>query len=136
VIAEDSVLLREGLSGLLSRFGFDVVAAVGDATALLAAVAATGPGLVVTDVRMPPDFTDEGLRAAVALRAADPDLAVVALSQYVQHSYAGELLGLGQGRAIGYLLKDRVADVAEFAETLRRGWSPVRRSSTPRWCAR
>jgi DNA-binding NarL/FixJ family response regulator len=120
VIAEDSVLLREGLSGLLSRFGFDVVAAVGDAPTLLAAVAETGPDLVVTDVRMPPGFADEGLRAAVTLRTADPDLAVVALSQYVQHSYAGELLGSGQGRAIGYLLKDRVADVAEFAATLRR----------------
>jgi DNA-binding NarL/FixJ family response regulator len=120
VIAEDSVLLREGLGGLLSRFGFDVVAAVGDAAALVAAVAETGPDLVITDVRMPPGFTDEGLRAAVALRAANPGLAVVALSQYVQHSYAGELLGSGQGRAIGYLLKDRVADVAEFAGTLRR----------------
>ncbi|MDI5938363.1 response regulator transcription factor [Micromonospora sp. DH15] len=109
VIAEDSVLLREGLVGLLSRFGFDVVAAVGDAAALVTAVEQTAPDLVVTDVRMPPGFTDEGLRAAV-----------VALSQYVQHSYAGELLGSGQGRAIGYLLKDRVADVAEFADMLRR----------------
>jgi len=71
-------------------------------------------------VRMPPGFTDEGLRAAVALRTADPGLPVVALSQYVQHSYAGELLGSGQGRAIGYLLKDRIADVAEFAGMLRR----------------
>jgi DNA-binding NarL/FixJ family response regulator len=120
VIAEDSVLLREGLGGLLQRFGFEVVAAVGDAAALVAAVAETKPDLVVTDVRMPPGFTDEGLRAAVALRAEHPGLAVVALSQYVQHSYASELLGSGQGRAIGYLLKDRVADVAEFAETLRR----------------
>ncbi len=100
VIAEDSVLLREGLDGLLSRFGFDVVAAVGDAVALVAAVGETRPDLVITDVRMLPGFTDEGLRAAVALRAANPGLAVVALSQYVQHSYAGELLGSGQGRAI------------------------------------
>ncbi len=120
VIAEDFVLLREGLVGLLSRFGFDVVAAVGDAAALVAAVEQTKPDIVVTDVRMPPDFTDEGLRAAVALRAADPGLAVVALSQYVQHGYASELLGSGQGRAIGYLLKDRVADVADFADMLRR----------------
>jgi DNA-binding NarL/FixJ family response regulator len=120
VIAEDSALLREGLVGVLPRFGFDVVAAVGDADALLAAAAETGPDLVVTDVRMPPGFTDEGLRAAVALRTADPGLPVVALSQYVQHSYAGELLGSGQGRAIGYLLKDRIADVAEFAGMLRR----------------
>ncbi|WP_238012268.1 response regulator transcription factor [Dactylosporangium sp. AC04546] len=120
VIAEDSVLFREGLAGLLERFGFDVVAAVGDAGALVAAVGETAPDLVVTDVRMPPGFTDEGLRAAVALRDAHPGLAVVALSQYVQHSYAGELLGSGAGRAIGYLLKDRVADVAEFAGMLRR----------------
>ncbi|GIJ73817.1 response regulator [Virgisporangium ochraceum] len=120
VIAEDSVLLREGLGGLLARFGFDVVAAVGDADALVAAVERTRPGLVVTDVRMPPGFTDEGLRAAIALRAADPDLAVVALSQYVQHGYTAELLASGQGRAIGYLLKDRVVDVAEFVGTLRR----------------
>jgi DNA-binding NarL/FixJ family response regulator len=120
VIAEDSVLLREGLAGLLARFGFDVVAAVGDAPALLAAVEETIPDLVVTDVRMPPGFTDEGLRAAVALRAAHPGLAVVALSQWVQHSYAGELLASGDGRGIGYLLKDRVADVAEFVEKLRR----------------
>lgn len=120
VIAEDSVLLREGLVGLLSRFGFEVVAGVGDAPALTAAVEATQPELVITDVRMPPGFTDEGLRAAVALRAAHPGLPVMALSQYVQHTYAAELLASGQGRAIGYLLKDRVADVAEFAETLRR----------------
>jgi DNA-binding NarL/FixJ family response regulator len=120
VIAEDSVLLREGLAGLLARFGFEVVAAVGDAPALLAAVEETSPDLVVTDVRMPPGFTDEGLRAAVALRAAHPGLAVVALSQWVQHSYAGELLASGDGRGIGYLLKDRVADVTEFVEKLRR----------------
>jgi DNA-binding NarL/FixJ family response regulator len=120
VIAEDSVLLREGLAGLLTRFGFEVVAAVGDGPALLAAVGETAPDLVVTDVRMPPGFTDEGLRAAVALRAARPGLPVVALSQWVQHSYADELLGSGDGRAIGYLLKDRVADVAEFVDALRR----------------
>lgn len=120
VIAEDSVLLREGLAGLLARFGFEVAAAVGDAPALLAAVAETTPDLVVTDVRMPPGFTDEGLRAAVALRAAHPGLPVVALSQWVQHSYAGELLGSGDGRAVGYLLKDRVADIAEFVDVLRR----------------
>lgn len=120
VIAEDSVLLREGLAGLLARFGFEVAAAVGDPPALLAAVEETKPDLVVTDVRMPPGFTDEGLRAAVALREARPGLPVVALSQWVQHSYAGELLGSGDGRAIGYLLKDRVADVAEFVDVLHR----------------
>ena len=120
VIAEDSVLLREGLSAMLPRFGVEVVAAVGDAPALLAAVAEHRPELVVTDVRMPPDYTDEGLRAAVSLRTEDPGLAVVALSQYVQHSYAGELLASGSGRSIGYLLKDRIGDVAEFAGQLRR----------------
>ncbi|MEV6848732.1 response regulator transcription factor [Actinoplanes sp. NPDC051411] len=120
VIAEDSVLLREGLAGLLARFGFEVVAAVRDAAELVAAVEDTKPDLVITDVRMPPGFSDEGLRAAVALRAAHPGLPVVVLSQWVQHSYAGELLGSGDGRSIGYLLKDRVADVTEFAGKLRR----------------
>ena len=120
VIAEDSVLLREGLAGLLARFDFEVVAAVGDGSALLAAVEETSPDLVITDVRMPPGFTDEGLRAAVALRVARPGLPVVALSQWVQHTYAGELLGSGDGRAIGYLLKDRVANIAEFVDALRR----------------
>jgi DNA-binding NarL/FixJ family response regulator len=114
------VLLREGLAGLLGRFGFEVVAAVGDADALSAAVAEHAPDLVVTDIRMPPGFTDEGLRAAVALRHANPDLAVVALSQYVEQSYADDLLDSGDGRRVGYLLKDRVVDVEEFAATLRQ----------------
>jgi DNA-binding NarL/FixJ family response regulator len=120
VLAEDAVLLREGLAGLLTRFGFQPVAAVGDADALKASVAAHHPGLVITDVRMPPSFTDEGLRAAVELRRADPGLAVVVLSQYVQHGYAAELLDSGDGRGIGYLLKDRVGDVEEFTDALRR----------------
>jgi DNA-binding NarL/FixJ family response regulator len=120
VIAEDSVLLREGLVGLLTRFGCEVTAAVGDAAALTAAVAAERPDLVLTDVRMPPGFTDEGLRAAVALREVDPGLPVVALSQYVQHTFATELLSSGDGRAIGYLLKDRIGDVAEFVDAVRR----------------
>ena len=120
VIAEDSVLLREGLTAMLPRFGVEVVAAVGDSPALLAAVRRHRPQLVITDVRMPPDYTDEGLRAAVALRTEDPGLAVVALSQYVQHGYAGELLASGSGRSVGYLLKDRIGDVAEFAGQLRR----------------
>ncbi len=120
VLAEDGVLLREGLAGLLGRFGFTVVAAVGDAPALLAAVREHRPDLVVTDIRMPPGFTDEGLRAAVELRRADPGLAVVALSQYVQHGYASELLDSGGGRGVGYLLKDRVVDVEEFVTALRR----------------
>ncbi len=139
VIAEDSVLLREGLIGLLTRFGHEVPAAVGDAAALADAVRTTSPELVLTDVRMPPGFgrereerapaspavanegfVDEGLRAAVALRAEHPGLPVVALSQYVQHTYATELLASGDGRGIGYLLKDRVGDVAEFMDALSR----------------
>ncbi|BAL88643.1 putative two-component system response regulator [Actinoplanes missouriensis 431] len=120
VIAEDGVLLREGLAGLLERFGFRVVAAVGDADALLAAVSDHRPDLVVTDVRMPPGFSDEGLRAAVTLRRAQPGLAVVALSQYVQHGYAAELLSSADGRRVGYLLKDRIVDVSEFVAALRR----------------
>jgi DNA-binding NarL/FixJ family response regulator len=120
VLAEDGVLLREGLAGLLARFGFDVVAAVDDAEALLAAVAEHRPDLVVTDIRMPPDFSDEGLRAAVRLRRADPGLAVVALSQYVELSYAADLLDSGDGRRVGYLLKDRVVDVADFVAALRQ----------------
>lgn len=120
VIAEDGVLLREGLAGLMGRFGFEVVASVGDAAALRAAVAGHGPDLVVTDIKMPPSFTDEGLRAAVDLRRADPRLAVVVLSQYVQQGYASELLDSGDGRKVGYLLKDRVVDVEEFVAALHQ----------------
>ncbi|MES9603202.1 MULTISPECIES: response regulator [Actinomadura] len=120
VLAEDGVLLREGLAGLLARFGFDVAAAVDDAEALLAAVAEHRPDLVITDIRMPPGFSDEGLRAAVRLRRADPGLAVVALSQYVELSYAADLLDSGDGRRVGYLLKDRVVDVADFVAALRQ----------------
>jgi len=120
VIAEDGVLLREGLAGLLERFGFQTVAMVGDAEALKTAVAEHAPDLVITDIRMPPGFTDEGLRAAVELRRAHPGLAVVALSQYVQHSYAADLLDSGDGRGVGYLLKDRVVDVEDFIAALRR----------------
>jgi len=120
VLAEDGVLLREGLAGLLERFGFEIVAAVGDANALRAAVAEQDPDLVLTDVRMPPNFTDEGLRAAVELRQARPGLCVVALSQYVERGYATELLDSGGGRGVGYLLKDRVVDVEEFVTVLRQ----------------
>lgn len=117
VLAEDGTLLREGLVGLLERLGFSVVAAVGDADALLAAVAEHDPDLVITDIRMPPGFSDEGLRAAVRLRTRRA-LPVVALSQYVERSYAEDLLDSGGGRAVGYLLKDRVVDVAEFGRAL------------------
>jgi DNA-binding NarL/FixJ family response regulator len=120
VLAEDGVLLREGLAGLLERFGFQPVAVVGDAGALKAAVAEHDPDLVITDIRMPPGFSDEGLRAAVELRRDRPGLAVIVLSQYVQHSYAADLLDSGEGRGIGYLLKDRVADVEDFIAALHR----------------
>jgi DNA-binding NarL/FixJ family response regulator len=119
VLAEDSVLLREGLVRLLVDAGFDVVEAVPDAEAFLRAVAASRPDLVVVDVRMPPTFTDEGVRAALVVREQYPDVAVVVLSQYVEEHYATDLLA-GRARGVGYLLKDRVADVGEFAETLRR----------------
>jgi len=119
VLAEDGVLLREGLIGVLSRFDFEVVAAVGDAAGLIAAVAEHRPELVVTDIRMPPRFSDEGLRAAVELRRRFPELAVVVLSQYVQEEYASALLDAGDGRRVGYLLKDRVVDVQDFVTALR-----------------
>lgn len=119
VLAEDGVLLREGLVGVLSRFGCSVVAAVGDGPELLSAVAAHRPDLVITDIRMPPSFTDEGLQAAVTLRREQPDLAVVVLSQYVQEEYAAALLDTGDGRRVGYLLKDRVVDVQDFMASLQ-----------------
>jgi DNA-binding NarL/FixJ family response regulator len=122
VLAEDSVLLREGLVGLLTRFGHTVVAAVGDAPGLAAAVQETDPDVVVTDVRMPPTHTDDGLRVAVALRSQRPGLPVVVLSQYVEMTYAAELLDTGpSGTAgVGYLLKDRVGDVDDFADAVAR----------------
>jgi DNA-binding NarL/FixJ family response regulator len=119
VLAEDSVLLREGLVRLLTDAGFDVVDAVPDAEAFLKAVEADRPDLVVVDVRMPPTFTDEGVRAALVVREQYPQIAVVVLSQYVEEHYATDLLA-GRARGVGYLLKDRVADVGEFADTLRR----------------
>ncbi|MGW8742842.1 LuxR C-terminal-related transcriptional regulator [Streptomyces sp. WAC 04229] len=118
VLAEDSVLLRDGLTGLLARFGHRVEAAVGDADALVAAVAEHGPDIVVTDVRMPPGFQDEGLRAAVGLREERPTLPVLVLSQYVQRAYVSDLLDSGDGTGVGYLLKDRVGQVEEFVEAL------------------
>ncbi|MFG2695998.1 response regulator [Kitasatospora sp. NPDC048407] len=118
VLAEDSVLLREGLVGLLERFGHTVIAAVGDAPSLLAAVAGHRPDLVVTDVRMPPGLAEEGLRAAIALRTERPGLPVLVLSQYVQRSYATELLAGGDGSGVGYLLKDRIGHVEEFLDAV------------------
>lgn len=112
------MLLREGLVGLLTRCGHEVVAAVGDAPALVAAVEEHAPDIVVTDVRMPPAFQDEGLHAAVRLREKRPTLPVLVLSQYVQRTYASELLDTGDGSGIGYLLKDRVGQVEEFVDAL------------------
>ncbi len=119
MLAEDSVLLREGLIGLLTRCGHQVVAAVGDAESLVDAVAEHAPDIVVTDVRMPPGLQDEGLRAAVELRGKQPALPVLVLSQYVQRTYAADLLDSGDGSGVGYLLKDRVGQVEEFIDALR-----------------
>jgi DNA-binding NarL/FixJ family response regulator len=120
VLAEDGALLREGLAGLLSRFGHEVIAAVSDAGELVTAVGNGAPDIVVTDVRMPPSFTDEGLRAAVTLRKTHPALPVLVLSQYIDQSYAAELLDSADGIAVGYLLKDRVGNVTEFMDALHR----------------
>jgi DNA-binding NarL/FixJ family response regulator len=119
VTAEDSVLLRAGLTRLLAESGEDVIAAVGDGDALLEAVAKHQPDLAVIDVRMPPTFTDEGIRAALAIRSQWPNVGILVLSQYVEERYAAELLASGSS-GFGYLLKDRVADVADFIEAARR----------------
>lgn len=119
-LADDAVLLREGLVGVLTRFGHQVVAAVGDAGALEAAVATDRPDVVVTDVRMPPSFTDEGLRAALDLRRAHPGLPILVLSQYVATGYAAKLLESPDVSGFGYLLKDRVAEVTEFVAAVER----------------
>jgi DNA-binding NarL/FixJ family response regulator len=119
VVADDSVLLRDGLVRLLTDSGFDVVAAVGDADALLDAVTEHAPDLCLVDVRMPPTHTDEGLRAALEIRRRSPGVAVLVLSQYVEEHYAGELLE-GDVAGVGYLLKDRVIDVDDFLVSLRR----------------
>ncbi|HEY3752517.1 MAG TPA: response regulator transcription factor [Pseudonocardiaceae bacterium] len=119
VIAEDSVLLRAGIGRLLADEDIDVVAAVGDGTELLSAVVEHRPDLAIVDVRMPPTFTDEGLRAAVTARERLPGLPILVLSQYVEESYAVELVA-GGAQGVGYLLKERVADVAEFVDAVRR----------------
>jgi len=119
VIAEDSGLLRAALAGLLIDAGHEVAAAVGDGEQLLRALAPGGVDACVVDVRMPPTFTDEGLRAAVAIRASWPAVGVLVLSQYVEERYAIELLA-GGTRGVGYLLKDKVTDAEEFLEALAR----------------
>jgi DNA-binding NarL/FixJ family response regulator len=119
VIAEDSVLLRAGLTRLVEDGGFEPVAAVGDAAQLLSAVAEHEPDLVVVDVRMPPTHTDEGIQAALAIRRLHPRTAVLVLSAYVEESYAADLLS-GETSGVGYLLKDRIGQVSDFLDGLRR----------------
>jgi DNA-binding NarL/FixJ family response regulator len=119
VIAEDAVLLREGLARLLAENGYEVAEVVSDGEALLRAVERHQPDVCVVDVRMPPTFSDEGVRAALVIRRQWPDVAILLLSQYVEERYAVDLLA-GDSRGLGYLLKDRVADVAEFMEALKR----------------
>ncbi|MFF8370624.1 response regulator [Streptomyces lydicus] len=119
VIAEDSAILRDGLAQLLELRGVEVVAAVADAESLLAAVAAHRPDAAVVDIRLPPGHTDEGLRAAVALRRDHPGTGVLIFSQYVETAYADRLFGAGFA-GVGYLLKERVVDIGEFVDALRR----------------
>ncbi|MEU7133145.1 response regulator transcription factor [Streptomyces sp. NPDC046261] len=119
VMAEDSTLLREGLVQILTKFGHHVVAAVDNAPSLLAAVREHHPDLALVDVRLPPGFKDEGLRAAIALRREHPGLGVLVLSQYLNADYADELLGTSSS-GVGYLLKDRVGDIPEFLASARR----------------
>jgi DNA-binding NarL/FixJ family response regulator len=119
ILAEDSILLREGLARLLAEEGHEVVASVGDGEALLSAVAAYLPDVCVVDVRMPPTHTDEGLKAALAIRERWPAVGVLVLSQYVEKRYTIQLI-TGDSGAVGYLLKDRVAQVGEFLDALDR----------------
>ncbi|MGW5161769.1 response regulator transcription factor [Nonomuraea wenchangensis] len=119
VIAEDAVMLREGLCMLLTSRDHEVVAAVGDGDALLAAVAEHGPDIAVVDVRMPPSHTDEGLRAAIQIRRDHPEVGMLVFSQYIETRYAAQLLA-GGAHGVGYLLKERVADVKDFLAALDR----------------
>ena len=119
VIAEDAAVIRAGLTDILTDRGHDIVDAVGDAEALLAAVAAHEPDVAIVDVRMPPSHTDEGLRAAIVIRRAHPRVGILVFSQYVETRYAADLLSRGSG-GVGYLLKDRVANVAEFDDAITR----------------
>jgi DNA-binding NarL/FixJ family response regulator len=119
VIAEDLALLRDGLARLLRDNGFDVVAAVSDGDALVHAVMRESPDIAIVDIRLPPTFRDEGVRAALELRKRGPETAILVVSQYVELTYAAELLSDGRG-GVGYLLKDRVMDVGEFVDAVRR----------------
>jgi DNA-binding NarL/FixJ family response regulator len=119
VIAEDAAVIRAGLVEILTDRGHEVAAAVGDAEALKAAVAEHHPDVAITDVRMPPNYTDEGLRAAIEIRRDSPGTGILVFSQYVETRYAADLLAMGSG-GVGYLLKDRVADVSEFTGAIAR----------------
>ncbi|MFI1583255.1 response regulator [Embleya sp. NPDC020630] len=119
VIAEDNVLLAEGLQLILARHGFDVARVVDTADDLLAAVAEEEPQAAIVDVRLPPSYRDEGLQAAIEVRRRRPDFPILVLSQYIEQTYATELLSTGH-HGVGYLLKDRVGRVAEFVEALRK----------------
>jgi DNA-binding NarL/FixJ family response regulator len=119
VIAEDAAVIRAGLIEILTDRGHEIVAAVGDAAALLTAVATYEPDVAIVDVRMPPDHTDEGLRAAITIRRAHPKVGILVFSQYVETRYAADLLRMRSG-GVGYLLKDRVANVAEFDDAITR----------------
>jgi DNA-binding NarL/FixJ family response regulator len=119
VIAEDLALLRDGLTRLLRDNGFEVVAAVADGDALVHAVRLEQPDIAIVDIRLPPSFRDEGVRAALELRQRNPKTAILVVSQYVELTYASELLSDGRG-GVGYLLKDRIMDVAEFVDAVRR----------------
>ena len=119
VVADDAVILREGLARLLVEAGFDVVGQAGDAGELLEQIEATSPDVAIVDIRMPPTHTDEGLQAAAEIRAGHPSVGILVLSQYVRPSYALELLSHGT-EGVGYLLKDRVSDLDELAGSVRR----------------
>ena len=119
VIAEDLALLRDGLTRLLRDNGFDVIAAVEDGNSLLRVIATQKPDIAIVDIRLPPTFRDEGVRAALEARRRVPETAILVVSQYVEQTYATELLADGRG-GVGYLLKDRVMDVADFVDAVRR----------------
>ena len=119
LVADDHDLLRQGVVSMLAAQGFDVVAQAGDADELIRKVGAHRPDVAIVDVRMPPTNTDDGLRAAVSIRQTHPDVGVLVLSQYIEANYAVELIG-ADARGVGYLLKDRVSDIEEFADAIRR----------------
>jgi DNA-binding NarL/FixJ family response regulator len=134
VVADDHELLRHGLVSVLAALGFEVVAQAGDADELIRKVGAHRPDVAIVDVRMPPSNTDDGLRAAVAIRHAHPDVGVLVLSQYIEADYAVELIG-ADARGVGYLLKDRISDIEEFADAVRRvaGGGSVLDPEVVRW---